>query len=448
MRILALMAAMALATACATPQGAVPSSPSPEGPATTEGQPTTAATVKVDLWFHGGVGAESDTLKAQVDDFNASQSAIHVELTEIPGGAVAGSGYNDAVNAAAVANDLPCVLDLDGPNIYNYAWAGYLHPLGEYISDLRPDLLPSLIAQGTYNENFYAIGQYDSGLALVSRRSLLESAGVRIPSSTKGAWTFEEFNDALAKLGDLEGVRYPLDLKLNYGAGEWFTYGFSPIVQGFGGDLIDRSSYETAEGVVNGTDSVAALTWLQSLVEKGFVNPAPADDNDFVNGYAALGWVGHWMTAAYYDAFGDDMVILPMPNFGERQATGMGSWAWSITSQCDQPDAAWTFIDYLMSPEEILRTTDQNGAVPGRFSALEKSSLYGEGGRLNIFVQQLDEGIAVPRPISPAYPAITTAFYKAVDNILKGADVQSELDTVADAIDKDIAANGGYAPHP
>ena len=251
------------------------------------------------------------------------------------------SGYTDAVNAAAVAGDLPCVLDLDGPNLYNYAWAGYLHPLDEYISeDLRADLLPSLIDQGTYAGAMYANGQYDSGLALVGRRSLLEQAGVRIPTSTADAWSFDEFNAALDALRETAGTEWALDLKLNYGAGEWFSYGFSPIVQGFGGDLIDRSTYASADGVINGEASVAALTWLQGLVENGYVNPAPADDNDFVNGKAALGWVGHWMTTAYYDAFGDDMVILPMPNFGARQATGMGSWAWSITSQCDQPEAA------------------------------------------------------------------------------------------------------------
>jgi multiple sugar transport system substrate-binding protein len=402
---------------------------------------------EIDIWFHGGVGLESDTLKSQVDAFNAGQSSVRVNLTEIPGGAVAGSGYNDAVNAAAVAGDLPCVLDLDGPNLYNYAWAGYLRPLDDIMGEeLKADLLPSLIDQGTYDGRIYAIGQYDSGLAIVGRRSLLEAAGVRIPTSTADAWTFDEFTDALDKLLELGETQWALDLKLNYGAGEWFTYGFSPIVQGFGGDLIDRETYMSAEGVVNGEEAVAALTFLQGLVQDGYVNPAPPDDNDYVNGNAALGWVGHWMTTDYYDAFGDDMVIIPMPNFGVRQATGMGSWAWSITSQCDQPEAAWAFMEYLLTPEQILVTTNQNGAVPGTSTALEMSELYGEGGRLNVFVQQLEQGIAVPRPITPAYPAITSAFYQAVDDILKGADVQSELDTVADAIDADVEANGGYPP--
>ena len=98
----------------------------------------------------------------------------------------------------------------------------------------------------------------------------------------------------------------------------------------------------------------------------------------------------------------------------------------------------------MLTPEEILSITNTNGAVPGRFSALKNSKLFGEGGRLNIFVQQLASGIAVPRPITPGYPAVTTAFYKAMDNIIKGGDVQAELDTAVDTINKDIADHNGY----
>ena len=35
--------------------------------------------------------------------------------------------------------------------------------------------------------------------------------------------------DALEKLQALDEVEYAIDFKMNYGAGEWFTYGFSPI---------------------------------------------------------------------------------------------------------------------------------------------------------------------------------------------------------------------------
>lgn len=401
--------------------------------------------IQIKLWHHGGPENEADANRQQVARFNASQSEIVVEYVEQPGGAVAGSGYNDAVNAAAVAGELPCILDLDGPNLYNYAWANHIIPLDSFISDeLRADLLPSLIAQGTYQGQFYAIGQYDSGLALVGRRSLLDAAGVRIPTGIEDAWTLDEFNDALAKLQALEEVDYAIDLKMNYGAGEWFTYAFSPVLQSFGGDLIDRETYMTAEGKLNGPEAVAALTWFQDLFAQGYSVISPPDDFEFVNGKAALGWVGHWMTTSYYEAFGDDMVIIPMPDFGSGAVTGMGSWAWSISSQCENPEAAWAYLEFALQPEEILAITNENGAVPGRLSAFAMSDLFGEGGRLNVFVQQLEGGVALERPVTPGYPAITSAFYTAMDNIVKGADVQTELDAAVDKIDQDIRDNNGY----
>ncbi len=450
-----LAAACSPAPAATNPPAANPPATEPPAAATAapETKPTAAEAApaagdkpaEITLWFHGGTAEESELNHKQVERFNQSQTAYKVVITEIPGGAVAGSGYNDSVNAAAVAGNLPCILDLDGPNLYNYAWAGYLYPLDEFMDDaFRKDVLPSLIAQGTYDGKMYAIGQYDSGLALVGRKSILEKAGVRIPTSTKDAWTLQEFNDVLAKVKGVGGTTYSIDLKLNYGAGEWFSYAFSPVLQGFGGDMIDRSSYEKADGVINGPESVAAMKWFQSLFEKGYATATPPDDNEFVNGKAALGWGGHWMVSSYFKAFGDDVVVLPMPNFGVRQATGMGSWAWSVTSSCPNPKGAWAYLNFILQPDEILAITNFNGAVPGRFSALKKSELFGEGGRLNVFVQQLETGVAIPRPITPGYPAVTVAFYTAVDNIIKGGDVQKELDAAADKIEQDIKDHNSY----
>jgi multiple sugar transport system substrate-binding protein len=122
----------------------------------------------------------------------------------------------------------------------------------------------------------------------------------------------------------------------------------------------------------------------------------------------------------------------------------MGSWSWGITSNCQDPAGAWAFIEYLLSPEEILRMTDANGAVPARRSALERSALYRETGPLYLFVQQLESDRAVPRPITPAYATISTAFAEAVENIVNGADVEAELSRAAQKIDQDIKDHQGY----
>ena len=88
--------------------------------------------------------------------------------------------------------------------------------------------------------------------------------------------------------------------------------------------------------------------------------------------------------------------------------------------------------------------TDANGAVPARKSALAKSELYGEGGPLNVFVQQLEGGVCLCRPITPGYPTITESFAEAVQNIVTGADVKAELDKAVKKIDQDIEDNQGY----
>jgi multiple sugar transport system substrate-binding protein len=397
--------------------------------------------VTIDVWFHSGKGPERDALNATIEEFNSSQDAVQVNAVQLPEGS-----YNDQVNAAALAGDLPCALDFDGPNLYNYAWSGYLTPIDEYVSDeMRNDFLPSIIDQGTYAGNLYSLGQFDSGLAIWANKAYLEEAGVRIPEGVDDVWSKEEFVDALDKLQALDQVEYAIDFKMNYGQGEWYTYGFSPIVWSHGGGLIDRSNYETADGVLNSPESIEAMEFFQMLFDEGYTKAEPAGDDDFyINKVAALSWVGHWMWEPHHENMGDNVILIPMPDFGAGPKTGMGSWNWGITTSCANPDATWTFLDFILSKDEILRMTNANGAVPARQSAIEESELYASDGPLNLFVQQLQSDMAVPRPIYPGYPVLTSAFQEAVQNIVSGADVTQELNNAVQTIDQDIQDNQGY----
>jgi multiple sugar transport system substrate-binding protein len=289
------------------------------------------------------------------------------------------------------------------------------------------------------------LGTYDSGLAIWGNKTYLEKAGVRIPTGLGDEWDLEEFMDALEKLKALDEVEYPLDLKLNYGFGEWVTYGFSPVLQSFGGDLIDRSDYQSADGVLNGPEAVKALTFFKELVNKGYAITNPAGDDDFYGRkIAALAFVGHWMWGNHSEGLGDELVLIPMPKFGDKVVTGMGSWNWGITSSCPNPDAAWKLLEHLVSTNEVVNMTNGNGAVPSRKSALAKSELYGEGGPVSLLFQQLETGLGMPRPITPGYPVITAAFAEAFKNIVAGADVKEELDNAVKKIDQDIEDNQGY----
>jgi multiple sugar transport system substrate-binding protein len=73
---------------------------------------------------------------------------------------------------------------------------------------------------------------------------------------------------------------------------------------------------------------------------------------------------------------------------------------------------------------------------------LARSELYGPGGPLNLYVQQIEADYPVPRPITPAYPTISRAFTRAFNNIAWGADIEAELDRAVGEIDQAIEEYG------
>jgi multiple sugar transport system substrate-binding protein len=377
-------------------------------------------------------------LASQVKRFNRQTAGVNIKLTFIPE-----RDYNAQVQAAALAGDLPDILEFDGPYLYNYIWQNHLLPLETLLPQtLRDDLLPSIIDQGTHGSHLYAVGVFDSGLGLYARKSALQGIQARIPSGASDAWTVGEFNRILTKLARQDSDHAVLDLKLNY-SGEWFTYGFSPILQSAGADLIDRADYQASTGLLNSAQAISAMQHVQNWIRQGRVDPN-LDDAAFISGRVALSWVGHWEYAHYKQVWQDDLIVLPLPDFGQGSRTGQGSWSWGITRKTKRPEAAAAFINFLLQTDEVLAMSQANGAVPATRSAVQGSARYGAKGELRLFAEQLLQGVAIPRPKTPAYPVITSAFQQAFQQIRNGANVKQALDRAAEKIDQDIRDNQGY----
>jgi multiple sugar transport system substrate-binding protein len=182
---------------------------------------------------------------------------------------------------------------------------------------------------------------------------------------------------------------------------------------------------------------------LQDWFSACYVDPN-LDDAAFVSGRVALSWAGHWEYARYAAALSDDLLLLPLPDLGQGSRTGQGSWVWGITEGSDHPQAGARWLEFLLQPAEVLAMATANGAVPATQTAVDRSALYGKDGPLRLFTRQLRGGLSVPRPQTPAYPVITSAFQQAFRDIRNGADVQATLDAAVAIIDQDIRDNQGY----
>lgn len=388
------------------------------------------------LWTHnGGNEAELAINERVVKDFNAAHDDVQVKLQSFPQDA-----YNDAVTAAAAAKKLPCVLDIDAPNVPNWAWAGYIEPLGLPEGTFDGQLESTL---GVVDGEIYSFGHYDVALNLITRRSILEKYDIRVPDMDE-PWTAEEFENALDAIAGGGEFDHPFDLG-TAGGGEWIPYAYSPILQSFGGDLIDRDGYTTAEGALNGPEALAWARWNQELVEKGYVARKSGADStlDFVNGKTAIVWSGSWAATPVTEKYGDDALFLPPVDFGNGPKIGGGSWQWGLSSDCPAKEEAREYLEFSAQTKYYVDYAEELSLIPAKAGAAEQVPDYAADGRFRQFYDYA-ETYAVLRPVTPAYPFISSTFQKAYADILSGGDAQAILDKAVEDIDNNITQNGNY----
>jgi multiple sugar transport system substrate-binding protein len=65
------------------------------------------------------------------------------------------NSYNESVTAGALAGNLPCILDVDGPIMPNWAWSGYMQPLA-IDESIIADFLPGTL--GYWDGELYSVG--------------------------------------------------------------------------------------------------------------------------------------------------------------------------------------------------------------------------------------------------------------------------------------------------
>ena len=390
------------------------------------------------MWYHGaGNEVEKNIITGIIDDFNKSQADFVVKLEQFPQAA-----YNDSVTAAALAGKLPDILDVDGPVMPNWAWAGYLAPL-DLPADTYAKFLPGPI--GTWNGKVYSIGLWDAAVAMVARKTVLDENGIRIPT-VDTPWTADEFEAALVKLQATGKFEYALDLGMAW-KGEWYPYAFSPFLQSFGGDIVDRSTYKTAEGALNGEAAVKFGTWWQSLFTRKLApgtSQDPADrDTGFINGKYAISWNGNWAALNAVEKLKGDVVFLPAPDFGKGPKIGAASWQFGVSAKSEHKDGANAFIKFALQDKYLTAFSDGIGLIPPTPESAAASKNYKAGGPMEVFYA-LSAKQALVRPVTPGYPVAAKVFEKALSDIANGSDVAATLDAATDEINKDIEKNKGY----
>ena len=379
---------------------------------------------EISIWVHETDSPEGQLYKKLIDDFNKeNEGKYHATLTQIARSGDAG-GYDDKINAAISNGGLPDVFTIDGVRVGEFADAGAIVPIGEYYTeDDLADFNPSIIQQGTYKDELYTVGCFDSSVGIFYNKDMFEKAGIT-PATKEDPWTLEELTDAAKKLttDDCYGITMSLDA-----TDETVIYFFLPLIQSQGSNVIADDGV-TAKGYLNGDAALNTVSWIKDMVDNGYASATP-EENSFELGKAAMAINGSWAPAGLAD-YDINWGLMPMAKYDEESeaASACGSWTFGMSKDCpdEKKEAAAELIKFMTSTYADAQMYGANSMPPARQSAFDQIDAFKEA-PLDVFQYQL-ANTAQARPVSVNYAVLSNQFATAVQNVLTGMDPKEALD--------------------
>lgn len=359
--------------------------------------------------------------------------------------------YEQNVSLQASSGTISDVLYLDGPFVSTYANAGVIIPIDNYIYEgYTDDFLPYVNEQNTYNDRLYALSIVDSTVCVFYNKDMLKKQKISVPTKIEDAWTFDELKEIAVSLTTTTGNKTCYGLQIAGDAGEWLSYAFTPL---WSDGIIDPEG-KTSSGYLDGNAGVEAGMYLRSLVKDKAVS-ASASGKDFsaTTPLAAMALTGTQNISEYL-ALGDKMqdwgvTFYPADEEGNIAAP-CGGWTLGITKNCSTAKrvAAAEFIKYCTSAEACESCARETASPPSRVSLYSTMPEYSDSTNemypvYSVIKEQLLSSAQL-RPKTVGYEVLSTEMSKALNNILRGTDYDSQtkikerLTTAANLIDKSI----------
>ena len=275
---------------------------------------------------------------------------------------------------------------------------------------------------------------------------MLEKNGIRIPTLDE-PWTRTSSTRSWSRSRTRGKFEYPLNLGMA-DKGEWYPYAFGPILQSFGGDLVDRSTYQTAEGALNGDAAIEFGEWWQSLFERraGAGHLAePRRPAERLRRGQVRAELYRQLDCALRRSRSSATTCCSCRRSTSAPAAKIGaaSWQFAVSAKSEHQDGANAFIEFALQDKYFTAFSDGIGLIPPTRRPRRRASTMRPAQPMEVFYD-LSEKQGTLRPVTPGYVVESQVFQKAVADIADGADVATVLDTAVDEIDADIENNQGY----
>ena len=373
------------------------------------------------------------SIERMVNDFQASHPDITIELQYV--------NSDNALQKATVAlagNEQPDISYQYGTNMPQLATAPKLIDLTERVSDPAfdwEDFFEGERAVATIDGKVLGVPALVDNLAVVYNKDLFAAAGVPEPTND---WTWEDARAAAKAVTDpanqVFGLVFPAD------ASETMVWQYIAMLWAAGGDILNA---DNTQAIFNEAPGVQALQTLVDINDDGSMyldfQPDSGKYGQLFNaGKIGMVITGPWDLGGFPDV---NYGVVYMPSFapGGSHETIAGPDNWVIFDNGpDRVNAAWEFLSFMTSPEQVLQDSLDTSHMPTRASVAampEFEEFYAKYPGTQVFVDNLNN-VLKARPQIVQYPRISTALGQALIAALQGdMTAQAALDQAAEQAD-------------
>jgi multiple sugar transport system substrate-binding protein len=379
------------------------------------------------------------SIERMVNEFEAANPNVKIELqyvnsdyalqkatVAIQGNKQPDISYQYGTNMPQLAQS-PKVVDLtDRVNAADYNWSDFYQ--GEQ-------------AVATVDGRVLGVPALVDNLAVVYNKDLFKKAGLEPPS---GDWTWDDLRaDAKAvtdPANNVFGLVFPAD------GSETMVWQYEAMLWEAGGNILNP---DNTKAIFNEAPGVQALDMLTSINQDGsmyldFKPDSGKSGQLFNSGNIGMIITGPWDLSGFPDV---NYGVQFMPSFeagGDHQTiAGPDNWVIFDNGQ-ERVDAAWQFLSFMTSPDQVLQDSLDTSHLPTRASVAAMPAFdefYTKYPGTEVFVQNLDN-VLQARPQVPQYPRISSALGQALIAAIQGQESSQ------DALNKAAAQSDGFLAVP
>ena len=401
------------------------------------GEPQASGPVTITFW-HNFTASNIDTMQRLVDRFHSSQDQVRVNL-------VYQGNYDDILNkllASFGTGDLPALVVEGEITTRLLVDSGQTAPVQRFVDDEGYDLsdfLPRAIEYYTVEGDLQCVPLNVSVNLLYYNKAPFRQAGL---DPDRPPRTLDELRDVSQRLvvrdasGNLARAGIALEI------GPWYVENLLVMHGDLYADKANGREAPATQVLFDNQSMRQFFRWWRDMLRDGLAinvgrNPTGADHFIAVaSGRAVMAIGSSGALRSIFDALasgqaqGVEIGVAPMPGLeGSIAGPPPGDGCiWMIGSRPEsEQEAAWTFLKWLLEPEQQAEWFAGSGFIAIRKSAYDlpaaRQAMENYPG-FRVAVEGLERGPAKPETLGPvigAFPQVREALAKAAEQMILGS---------------------------